>query len=111
MPHSSKLDEIKQMPKTSVHLQPESRLLGKHLTELELEIDPTFDVNKWLQEWDGVEMAIKQESLARESRILMGDAEQAVKLKLTLRQQGWQLEMADAFSTIIALRHDYRHHR
>jgi hypothetical protein len=64
------VDEIKQMPKTSIQLQPESGLLGKHLTELELEIDPTFDVDKWLQEWDGVEMAIKQESLARESRIL-----------------------------------------
>jgi predicted nucleic acid-binding protein len=34
------------------------------------------------------------------------DAEQAVKLKITLRQQGWQLEMVDAFSTIIALRYD-----
>ena len=44
--------------------------MGKHLTELELEIDPTFDVDKWLQEWDEVEIAIKQESLARESRIL-----------------------------------------
>jgi predicted nucleic acid-binding protein len=34
------------------------------------------------------------------------DAEQAVKLKIILRQQGWQLEMVDAFSTIIALRYD-----
>jgi hypothetical protein len=64
------VDEVKQMPKTPVQLQPESGLLAKHLLELELEIDPTFDVDKWLQEWDRVEMAVKQESLARESRIL-----------------------------------------
>ncbi|MFN8491056.1 MAG: hypothetical protein U0350_25905 [Caldilineaceae bacterium] len=65
------VDAIKQLPQTpSRELQPESGLLGKHLVELEQEIDPTFDVEQWLQEWDQVEATIKRESLARESRIL-----------------------------------------
>lgn len=34
------------------------------------------------------------------------DAERAVTLKLELRQQGWQLELVDAFSAVIALRYD-----
>ncbi|MFN8491057.1 MAG: type II toxin-antitoxin system VapC family toxin [Caldilineaceae bacterium] len=38
--------------------------------------------------------------------IEQADAEKAVELKVKLRQQGWQLEMVDAFSAAIALRYD-----
>lgn len=34
------------------------------------------------------------------------DAERAVNLKLELRRKGWQLELADAFTAVVALRYD-----
>ena len=34
------------------------------------------------------------------------DAERAVTLKMELRQKGWQLELVDAFTAIVALRYD-----
>lgn len=34
------------------------------------------------------------------------DAERAVNLKLELRQKGWQLELVDAFTAVVALRYD-----
>lgn len=34
------------------------------------------------------------------------DAERAVTLKLELRQNGWQLELVDAFTAVVALRYD-----
>ncbi len=66
------VDAIKRMPKEPLLLQvqPESGLLGKHLAELEQEIDPTFDVYEWIGESERVEAEIKRESLARESRLL-----------------------------------------
>jgi tRNA(fMet)-specific endonuclease VapC len=34
------------------------------------------------------------------------DAERAVNLKLELRRKGWQLELVDAFTAVVALRYD-----
>lgn len=62
--------EIQRSPKSPNLPWSDSGLLGQHLAELETEVDPTFDVESWLQEWDQIEAAIKQESLDREMRLL-----------------------------------------
>ena len=62
--------EIKRMPPNSANIKPASGLLGKHLAELEEELDPTFDIAGWLSEWDRVEAEMKKASLTHEAQEL-----------------------------------------
>jgi hypothetical protein len=58
------------MPPNSANIKPASGLLGKHLAELEEELDPTFDIAGWLSEWDRVEAEMKKASLTHEAQEL-----------------------------------------
>lgn len=60
--------EIKRMPRNPNNIKPASGLLGKHLLAQEQKLDPTFDINEWLQQWDQLEAEMKAASLANEER-------------------------------------------
>ncbi len=53
-----------------------------------------------LQEWERIKLDFKYYNIDHT------DAEQAARLRLALRQRGWQLGTVDSFIAIVALRND-----
>jgi hypothetical protein len=65
------VDEIRQSPQNPVNVQPASGLLAEHLATPSGSPDPSFDVNKWNQEWDEIEAEMKKLEIVEQ------DAEEA----------------------------------
>lgn len=59
--------KIQRMGPNPNNITPASGLLAKHLAELESEIDPNFDINAWLAEWDRFEEKMEADELAHEA--------------------------------------------
>jgi hypothetical protein len=49
------------------NITPASGLLAQHLAELESEIDPDFDSEAWLREWEILEAQMEADQLAHEA--------------------------------------------